>query len=120
MLGGLTFLSPLLPAETFTRALYNARLVITEAMHGAILADNLRKPWLAFNFGWRFAEDKWQDWAQAFDLSVTLHRLRGFYDTSRHGAGRCLSNYAGNWLKVELCRRVCVWPPVVTICRITS
>ncbi|MDX5371548.1 MAG: polysaccharide pyruvyl transferase family protein [Pseudomonadaceae bacterium] len=102
---GLTFLSPLLPAESFMRALCNARLVITEAMHGAILADILRKPWVAFSFGRQFAEDKWQDWAQAFDLSLTLHRLLGFYDTARHGAGRGLPHHAGNWLKAELWRR---------------
>ncbi len=50
------------------RALCGARLVVTEAMHGAILADILRKPWVAFSFGRQFAEDKLQDRVQAFGL----------------------------------------------------
>lgn len=99
---GLKFLSPLMPADSFMRALCGARLVLTEAMHGAILADILRKPWVAFSFGRQFAEDKWQDWVQAFDLPLSLHRLDGFYDTSRHGSGRGLPHHAGNWLKAWL------------------
>lgn len=60
--GGLRFLSPLMPVRAFMRALCGARLLPSKVMHGAILADILRKPWVAFSFGRQCAEDKWQDW----------------------------------------------------------
>lgn len=77
---GLTFLSPLLPAEAFMARLASARLVLAEAMHGAILADVARVPWRAFSFGRQFNLDKWLDWAEAFEIGLDVQQFKGFYD----------------------------------------
>jgi len=77
---GLTFLSPLLPAEAFMARLASARLVLAEAMHGAILADIVRVPWRAFSFGRQFSLDKWLDWSEAFEIDLDVQQLKGFYD----------------------------------------
>lgn len=77
---GLTFLSPLLPAETFMAHLASARLVLAEAMHGAILADVVRVPWRAFSFGRQFNLDKWLDWSEALEIDLDVQQVHGFYD----------------------------------------
>lgn len=82
---GLTFLSPLLPAEVFMARLASARLVLAEAMHGAILADVLRVPWRAFSFGRQFNLDKWLDWSEAFGIDLDVQQFEGFYDPSYSG-----------------------------------
>ena len=82
---GLTFLSPLLPAEVFMARLASARLVLAEAMHGAILADVVRVPWRAFSFGRQFNLDKWLDWSEAFEIDLDVQQFKGFYDPSYAG-----------------------------------
>lgn len=77
---GLTFLSPALPLEEFLGKLAGARLVLTEAMHGAIFADIARIPWVPFRFGPNFLERKWYDWSQMFGLSPTILKADAFYD----------------------------------------
>ena len=77
---GLTFLSPALPVEEFLGKLAGARLVLTEAMHGAIFSDIARIPWVPFRFGPHFLESKWHDWSQMFDLSPTMLKADAFYD----------------------------------------
>ena len=40
----------------------------TEAMHGAILADSFRIPWVAVKTHEHILDFKWQDWCQSLDL----------------------------------------------------
>lgn len=61
------FISPGAPAKNFINAVRNAELVVTEAMHGAILADAMRTPWLPLDM--RGVEQfKWQDWFKSIEL----------------------------------------------------
>ena len=72
---GVTFLDPTAnPTETIAK-IRGARLVIAEAMHGAIVADALRTPWIAvlpFHSQHHF---KWNDWAASLDFVLRAHRL---------------------------------------------
>lgn len=101
---GLVLLSPLLPAEDFMRELASAKLVLAEAMHGAILADIVRVPWVAFSFGRQFSEDKWRDWSEAFDLDVQLNPIQGFYDSCWYARDKRSYYHLGHWLKAGACR----------------
>jgi succinoglycan biosynthesis protein ExoV len=96
---GLTFLSPLLPAETFM-----ARLVLAEAMHGAILADVVRVPWRAFSFGRQFNLDKWLDWSESLEIELDVHKVQGFYDPNyaRHQSTRQVKHLLRS-LKAKCC-----------------
>lgn len=101
---GLTFLSPLLPAELFMRELASADLVLAEAMHGAILADIVRVPWTPFSFGRQFNADKWYDWAEAFGVSLQLTEFSGFYEVARFAGRKGVLHHGGQWLKASLYR----------------
>ena len=101
---GARFVSPLLPAAEFMQALAGARLMLTEAMHGAILADIVRVPWRGFAFGGQFNADKWLDWAEMFNLDPQTHTLAGFYDPALHGKGRPTSYHLGKLFKFNLGR----------------
>lgn len=101
---GLAFLSPLLPAEAFMARLASARLVLAEAMHGAILADVARVPWRAFSFGRQFNLDKWLDWGDAFEIDLDVQQLNGFYDPSYAGhQSTSLIKHAVRGLKAKCC-----------------
>ena len=65
---GLTFVSPRLPAEETLQLFSRARLVIAEAMHGAIVADTMRIPWVPVTTAPGVFPFKWRDWTGSLDL----------------------------------------------------
>lgn len=64
---GLDYVSPDRPHDDFVRAIGKAEWVLTEAMHGAILADTLRTPWLCCHI-LHHNRFKWQDWCGSLGL----------------------------------------------------
>jgi len=72
-MAGLTLVDPRHPPQAVIRAIAAARLVLTESLHGAILADTYGIPWLPFATSGNFCMPKWIDWASSVgvDLSVT-------------------------------------------------
>ncbi|GGZ09320.1 hypothetical protein GCM10011614_25190 [Novosphingobium colocasiae] len=59
------------PAEVI-RALRGAQLVLTESLHGAILADSFGVPWVPFAVSGNFSTAKWADWAASLDLRIAV------------------------------------------------
>jgi succinoglycan biosynthesis protein ExoV len=73
---GITFLDPRAPVDGLLAQIRGASLVITEAMHGAIVADAVRTPWVPVLPFHPTNRAKWDDWAQSLDIrlaSVSLH-----------------------------------------------
>jgi succinoglycan biosynthesis protein ExoV len=99
---GLTFLSPLLPAEEFFEQLISAELVLSEAMHGAILADIARIPWRAFSFGRQFSFDKWLDWSEMLRIDLTMLQIQGFYDPDFYLQSRSGIKHLSNAFKAKM------------------
>jgi succinoglycan biosynthesis protein ExoV len=72
---GLAYLDPRDDPARLVARIRGARVVVTEAMHGAIVADALRTPWvpvLPFHPTHRM---KWEDWAASLGLALRRERL---------------------------------------------
>ncbi len=65
---GFVFVDPRRPPQEVLARLDRARLVVTEAMHGAIVADTLRIPWVPVVCSPVIPPFKWVDWARSLDL----------------------------------------------------
>lgn len=80
---GIHHLDPRAPVEDVISDIQASELVITEAMHGAIVADALRVPWIPVRFYSHVKKLKWRDWCLTMRLkykpvTVPLIDLRLF------------------------------------------
>jgi succinoglycan biosynthesis protein ExoV len=60
---GLTYLDPRGEAMSVIRAIAQSEFIVAESMHGAILADAFRVPWVAVSTSTSINSFKWSDWA---------------------------------------------------------
>ncbi len=71
---GLTLIDPLASVDAIIAAIRSATVLIAEAMHGAIVADAFRVPWVAVH---TLSEDhlpfKWRDWCASVALPHVSH-----------------------------------------------
>ena len=69
------FISAIQPVDECLAQLRSCRRLITEAMHGAIVADAMRVPWTPVKFSPLFREDKWYDFAESMQLTLEFFPL---------------------------------------------
>lgn len=62
---GLTYLDPRGEAKSVIRHIAQSELIVAESMHGAILADAFRVPWVAVSTSRSINNFKWNDWASS-------------------------------------------------------
>ncbi|WDZ80991.1 polysaccharide pyruvyl transferase family protein (plasmid) [Ensifer adhaerens] len=60
---GLNYIDPRGDAKSVIREIAQSELIIAESMHGAILADAFRVPWVAVTTSESINSFKWNDWA---------------------------------------------------------
>lgn len=65
---GLTYIDAHWPVADIIEDIGRARLLITEAMHGAIVADTLRIPWIPVLCSPSILPFKWIDWTESLNL----------------------------------------------------
>ena len=75
-MAGMTLIDATAPVETVLSQIRGAKLLITEAMHGAIVADALRTPWIGARPIYGGHHKKWLDWAGALGVDVRLNDLK--------------------------------------------
>lgn len=94
---GIRYVSPQQPVETILAAFARARLVITEAMHGAIVADTLRIPWQPVIISPGVDEFKWRDWCLSMGVPFQPSYLPSgdARDISHFGAMQAVLDDAG-------------------------
>lgn len=74
---GINYIDPCGDVEDVLNELLASELLLTEAMHGAIVADALRVPWIAIRPIQNSHRAKWFDWASVLDLNVQPIALAG-------------------------------------------
>ena len=81
-MAGFELLDPRAPPKAVIARIASAERVLTESLHGAVLADIYGVPWRAFASSRHFGVSKWVDWLASLDreFSLTLipapdHRL---------------------------------------------
>lgn len=74
-LAGIKLINPTHDIEYVIRQIRGTELLITEAMHGAIVADALRTPWICAKPIYQGHHAKWLDWADALSLELRQTQL---------------------------------------------
>ena len=72
---GYDLIDPRADPESVIRRIADASLVLTESLHGAILADVYGVPWLAFTTSGNFGIPKWIDWTRSLGRDFRLTML---------------------------------------------
>jgi len=70
-LAGMRYLDPRRPTREVVGEIAGADRVLTESLHGAIIADSYGVPWQAFACSRNFGTTKWVDWLASLDLRFT-------------------------------------------------
>lgn len=78
---GIIYIDPRLDYLEVLKRLFSCEHLITEAMHGAILADAYRIPWLPISSAEKINEFKWQDWSQSMEISYEPQYLYPLWDS---------------------------------------
>jgi succinoglycan biosynthesis protein ExoV len=94
---GIRLIDPRTPPLGILQAIAGCKLLLSEALHGIIVADAMRVPWIPIRPSARVHRPKWQDWADTMDLrprfrSLPASTLLEWAATSRLSsfhAGRC-------------------------------
>jgi len=81
----LHFINPRREVEQVLLEIQQTELLLTEAMHGAIVADALRVPWIPVRLYGNFLDFKWQDWSQSLGLRLSISDVPPIYQ--RKGLG---------------------------------
>lgn len=75
---GFFCIDPRWEVEKTLEAISSSDLVITAAMHGAIISDALRVPWIPFKSNAGIPDFKWADFCQSMELNYKTKRLYRF------------------------------------------
>jgi succinoglycan biosynthesis protein ExoV len=70
-LAGFQLISPIGEPENVVRALRQTRLLITESLHGAIIADTYGIPWIPMRTSRNFSVFKWMDWCLSMQVPLS-------------------------------------------------
>jgi succinoglycan biosynthesis protein ExoV len=76
---GLRYIDPALGVEQTISEILAARTLVTEAMHGAIVADALRVPWIPVKAYSHILEFKWEDWCDSLEMKYRPSALSSLW-----------------------------------------
>ena len=77
---GLVFVDPQASVEATLTQIAGLDSLVTEAMHGAIVADALRTPWVGVRIDPDFYDWKWRDWGLSVGVEPVIHALPALSD----------------------------------------
>lgn len=77
---GYNYIDPLEDTQKVISQILESEIIVTEAMHGAIVADTLRVPWIPVKFYPTISEFKWQDWTASLNMTYNPNILQPLYN----------------------------------------
>jgi succinoglycan biosynthesis protein ExoV len=83
---GVTFIDPQWSVERVLAILASSNALITEALHGAILAEAFRVPWVPVRTNSEVLEFKWHDWCQSIERKYLPTELPSMWRSPNLGA----------------------------------
>ena len=84
---GFGYMDPRTPMESVLDGIRGTQVLITEAMHGAIVADALGVPWITVRTaGAGTLEFKWRDWCDSLGLTYQPHHVVPIFAASTSAA----------------------------------
>lgn len=79
---GLYYIDPRREPEAVISDIASCNKIITEAMHGAIVADAFRVPWVATYSAEKINHFKWEDWCESMHLTYKPFQLFSLWPTN--------------------------------------
>lgn len=76
---GWQFISPAEEPMEVLRKMMRSKYIVTEAMHGAIVADTLRIPWIPYVGFSTVNHFKWKDWCASMNLNYSPIVLKAYF-----------------------------------------
>ena len=98
-LAGLNYIDPRYNVERCLNEIRSSRILITEAMHGAIVADIFRIPWIPIQSYSHILGFKWRDWCESISVPYkpfqlpSIYRAKYFHDIEKWYYGSMNSRY---------------------------
>lgn len=89
---GFGYISPAWEIEDILTRIRQTEVLICEAMHGAIVADALRVPWIPVKTHPSIMPLKWQDWSASMELEYQPHSLGYLYQPRSSSGGWAKGN----------------------------
>lgn len=72
---GFTYVDPLGDLHNILSQINASELVVTESLHGAIMADLFRTPWIPVSMSPKFLPFKWVDWFKSIEVNADVYQL---------------------------------------------
>jgi succinoglycan biosynthesis protein ExoV len=80
---GIHYISPQQDASRVLEEIRKTEILLTEAMHGAIVADVFRVPWVPVKSYQHINAFKWKDWALTLDLNFEHHVIKSLFNDKK-------------------------------------
>lgn len=77
---GIAYINPQEEVETVIARICDCEVLLTEAMHGAIISDALSRPWVPVRIDDRILDFKWLDWCDSVGLEYKPQRLPRLFE----------------------------------------
>jgi len=74
---GIHYIDPAESVENVIADILKSHVLISEAMHGAIVADTLRVPWIPIRTSPRILPFKWFDWCESIKVPYRYEVIKG-------------------------------------------
>lgn len=102
---GMDYADPASGVMKVVDAIRKANLVVTSAMHGAIIADAFRVPWIRVREYSHLNDFKWQDWGDSVGVDTTATVLPEIHDHSELSVRRTVVRVSRAWQRAGRPRR---------------